>query len=156
MYNLLLENTLWYILQLLRRNFMEFQYEVDNHVMEDIDPEIDFINDFLKQMNNNTSSFCTLSYSDFLFIQCAGSKSRMTIEYRSPDKSEIGFRHFVIGVKRLIKTTTKVSYSGGEIKVRTNEVLNYEQAVELFKMFINERMILGEYVLRETTGMFKE
>ncbi|MDQ0876012.1 hypothetical protein QFZ77_004671 [Paenibacillus sp. V4I3] len=133
---------------------MKFQYEVDNHVMEDIDPDIDFVINFLKQMNNITSSFCTLSFNDFLFIQCAGSKSKMTIEYRSPDKSGNDFRHFVIGVKSLIKTSTK-TYSGGEIKVRTNEVLNSDQAVVLFKAFFNERVILSDYVQRETTEIFK-
>ncbi|MDQ0194589.1 hypothetical protein [Paenibacillus wynnii] len=133
---------------------MEFQIEVDNHVMEEIDPEFDFVTDFLIQMNGSTNSFCTVSHSDYLFIQCAGSKSKMTIEYREPDND--GFRHFVIGVRSIIETNTKVSYSGGEIKVRTNEVLNYEQAEELFKTFINERRILDKYVLRETTKMFKD
>jgi hypothetical protein len=57
---------------------MEFRYEVDNHVMEDIDPEVDFVYGF-----------------------------------RTPDQS--GFRHFVVGVKSLLKTSTKVPYSGGKM-----------------------------------------
>lgn len=133
---------------------MEFRYEVDNYVMEDIDPEVDFVYGFLNQMNNSTSSFCTLSFSDSLYIQCAGSKSRMTIEIRTPDQN--GFRHFVVGVKSLLKTSTKVSYSGSEIKVKSNEVLNHNQAIELFRAFIIEKKILDEYTLRETTEMFKD
>jgi hypothetical protein len=133
---------------------MEFQIEVDNHVMIEIDPDEEYITDFLKQMNGSTSSFCTLSISDNSFIQCAGSKSKMTIEIRKPDKN--GFRHFVIGLRSFIKINTKVPYSGGEIKVGTNEILNYEQAEELFKTFYNEGRILDKYVMRETTNMFKD
>ncbi|CAG7652758.1 hypothetical protein PAESOLCIP111_06620 [Paenibacillus solanacearum] len=133
---------------------MEFQLEVDSHVMEEIEPELNFVIDFLKQMNGSTSSFCTLAYSDYLYLQCAGSKSKMTIEYREPYKD--GFKHFVIGIRSFIKISTKVSYSGGEIKVRTNEVFNFKQAEELFKTFYNERRILDKYVLRETTEMFKD
>jgi len=133
---------------------MEFQYEVDNNLLEEQDPNFEFVSDFIRQMNSETSSYCTFSLNDDCYIQCAGSKTRLTIEYREP--IEGGFSHYVIGVKSLLKIDSKVPYSGGSIKVKKNEIFNAEQAVEIFDSFINNNKIPENYTKRDTTLMFLE
>jgi hypothetical protein len=133
---------------------MKFQYEVDNHVIEEENIEINFIINFLKQMNTQTSSFCTFSFNDDEYIQCAGSNSKMTIEYREP--ARIGFLHYVVGVKSFFKTNSKISYTAGIIQVKSNELFNYQHAIEIFTSFIKDRKIPKQYVKRDTTSMFIE
>jgi len=132
---------------------MHFQGEVDNYLIEENDADLDYVGVFLKQTNQETSSSCTLSLDDFCYIQCAGSAEKMTIEYR--EKVYSGFHHFVIGRKQLVKTKRKLKYSGGEIDVMSNEILNYEDALVLFKAFFEQSDIRSlKYSIRETTEMF--
>ncbi|NIK21608.1 hypothetical protein [Paenibacillus lupini] len=134
---------------------MHFRGEVDNYLVEENEVDFDYIEMFLEQMNNETSSFCTLSLDDFCYIQCAGSKEEMTIEWRY--KTESGFRHFVIGRNQLIKIKRKVKYSAGGIIVRSNEVHNYKDALILFQVFFQQNDIHSlKYSFRETTEMFLE
>ncbi len=133
---------------------MHFQYEVDNHFLEEQDTDIDFVLNFLNQMVSETSSYCTLSFSVNHYIQCAGSNKKLTVEFRKT--MDNGFKHFVVGEKSLFKYETKVPYSGGNIKVKSNEILNSKQAKEIFTSFINDNNIPTSYILRETTEMFLE
>ncbi|GLX70255.1 hypothetical protein [Paenibacillus glycanilyticus] len=133
---------------------MQFQGQVDNHLVEEEAVDFAFVEKFLKQMNHSTSSFCTVSLNDFCYIQCAGSSKEMTIEWR--EGSESGFRHFVIGRHALIKIKRRIKYSGGNIIIKSNEVLHFEDARLLFKVFFEQTDIRSlTYSLRETTEMFE-
>jgi hypothetical protein len=132
---------------------MHFQGEVDNKLIEENNVDFDFIGSFLKQMNQETSSYCVLSLNDSCYIQCAGSSKKLTIEWRNSIDS--GFRHYVIGRKQLVKTKRKLKYSAGEIDIMSNELLTYEDALVLFKSFMEHHDLLSlQYSVRETTKMF--
>lgn len=115
---------------------MHFQGEVDNYLIEENDPDLEYVLGFLKQMNHETSSFCAYSIDDLCYIQCAGSAEEMTIEWR--EKTNSGFRQYVVGRKKLLKTKRKLKYSGGEIDLLSNEILNYEDGLVLFKAFFEK------------------
>ncbi|CAH8704000.1 hypothetical protein WDD9_001353 [Paenibacillus melissococcoides] len=97
---------------------------------------------------------CTLAPVEEQYIQCAGSASALTVEYRIPD--EAGFRHFAAGMKaeNLLRPDAEITYSGGTIYVKDNEVLNAGQASELFQYFIQNKQIPLQYTAREITNMF--
>lgn len=79
----------------------------------------------------------------------------LTVEVRIPD-DEPGFRHFVAGVKAeyLLRADAEVTYSGGTIYVKENEVLNARQANELFQYFVQNKQIPLDYAGRDITNMF--
>ncbi len=104
-------------------------------------------------MNSKTSSFCTLTLAEDLYIQAAGSKTRMMIEIRKPLDYN-GFGHSVIGKKSLFKIKTKVPYSGGVIQVKSNEIFNHKQAKEIFNIFIHSFDVTTRYIKRDITEMF--
>jgi hypothetical protein len=133
---------------------VHFQYEVDNHVLEELDATEDFVYNFINQMNSETSSFCTLTLDEDLYIQCAGSRSKMTIEIRKPHDK--GFIHYVVGKKSFIKTNSRIQYSGGSIQLMSNEVLNQEHSKGIIKAFIYSLEVPKEYIKRNATRMFVE
>lgn len=133
---------------------MHFQYEVDYQLLERHNPAMEFILGFIGQLNADTSSYCTLTLGEDEYIQCPGSASALTVEFRIPD--EPGFRHFVAGVKAeyLLRADAEVTYSGGTIYVKENEVLNAGQASELFQYFVQNKQTPLHYAARDITNMF--
>ena len=130
----------------------EFQYEVDNSVLYKSNPDKEFIITYLKQMNNKTSSFCTLSLNDHHYVQCAGEKDKMIIEYRKPH--ELQFYHFVLGKGSNKIENSSIKYSGGNIELKKNEILNYNDACMIFECFFEGKDFSSEYVFREISSMF--
>lgn len=67
------------------------------------------------------NSFCILTANDESYVQCAGAKSKLTIEYRKYMGRK--FSHYVLGTPKEEKKEVSIRYSGGYIKVKQNEVL---------------------------------
>lgn len=126
------------------------QYEKDNIVQEEREPSIDFVVDCLKNMNGETNSFCILSDNTLSYIQCAGSTGRLAIEYRKYEGIE--FKHYVAGYRKLLKSETTVYFSGRDLPVKTNEVFNLVDAIEIFKSFYSKKGIPKGYVLRNVNN----
>lgn len=115
------------------------QYEKDNIVLEEKEPGIKFVIDCLKNMNGETNSFCILSDNTLSYVQCAGSTDRLTIEYRKYEGMK--FKHYVLGLKKLFKSETSVYFSGRNMPVKTNEIFNSVDAMEVFESFYNKKGI---------------
>lgn len=131
---------------------MHFQAEIDNHVIEEVNVDLEFIIDFLKQMNHEIRSFCTLSYDDYNYVQCAGSIEKMTIEYRK--SSGNSFEHSVLGTESSAIIDATIKYSGGEIILKSNEILNLDDAIEVFTTFYKTQSVLDKYKKRDITSIF--
>lgn len=131
---------------------MEFQFEIDNTTETEINPDLAFVFDYLKQMDGKFNTYCTLSSDDESYVQCAGDKKNLIIEFRKYNSSK--YRHFVIGCKNKKTNDSSIKYSGGIIKLKKNEILNGKDAILIFESFFEKNEIPDEYVLREITDMF--
>ncbi|AIQ37630.1 hypothetical protein R50345_25175 [Paenibacillus sp. FSL R5-0345] len=131
---------------------MQFYFEEDNNQIEIKNPQFENVKSYLGEMDGKTASYCTYELNDIHYVQCAGSKNGMTIEFRK--QTDNGFRHFVLGYKSLIKTKIELPYSGGKIQVRSNEVISVADAKEVFFTFHSDQKVPEGFVLRETTEMF--
>ncbi|MCD1257427.1 hypothetical protein B5M42_001070 [Paenibacillus athensensis] len=126
----------------------EFRYEIDNCPLIVYEPAIDFIERYLQQMDARTHSFCELTVGESACLQARGGASRMIVEYRIGEGE--AFRHYVVGRKKSTLFPVKVRYSAGMIQAFTNELLTWEEALELFGAFMDHPQPSSAYLLRET------
>jgi hypothetical protein len=133
---------------------MIFEFEVDGTVIREENVEKETIVNFINQMKPDGNSFCILTASNESYVQCAGAKSKLTIEYRRYEGSSFG--HFVLGSQKDMGKNVSVRYSGGYISVMQNEALTSKDAINVFETFFNTQCIAEGYRLRETTAMFSE
>ncbi|MHB0972463.1 MAG: hypothetical protein ACYC7A_22255 [Thermoanaerobaculia bacterium] len=94
-------------------------------------------------------SHFTLSDASGSYVQAAGARLRLTIEYRKTD--HVGFRHYVLGVADRPTTLNSVNSTAGIITVQTNEILAISSAKEVFRTFMQTGSIPERFLLRETT-----
>ena len=107
----------------------------------------------LTRINPSGPSFFILSDDTGAYVQTAGAKARVTVEFRERDGA--GFRHFVLGRASDDTTEFSIKYSGGAIRLRKNEILSLRDAGEVFRRFFESGSISERFSKRETTDMFK-
>ncbi|GLC30615.1 hypothetical protein [Clostridium omnivorum] len=131
---------------------MIFEFEADGFVRREENVDKDTIVNFINQMIPNGKSFCILTADDESYVQCAGAKSKLTIEYRKYTSKS--FSHYVLSRQPIEDENISVRYSGGYITVKKNEALTSKDAVYIFERFLNTQHLPEEYNLRETTNIF--
>lgn len=87
------------------------------------------------------------------YIQCAGSKQRITVELRLHG-TQGSFVHYVLGKGHLKKIERDIKCSIGPIKVDASQVLKIEDARELFYHFMEHTAIHPNYTASDITNMF--
>jgi len=109
------------------------------HALETIDPR--------------RSGFVILSRPDGSYVQCAGARLRLIIEWR---KTITGseFKHFVIGKTSDKHKATSINTSVGIIQLQQNEILSIKNAAEVFQRFYDSGTIPESYVVRDVTDKF--
>jgi hypothetical protein len=124
---------------------MNFQYEMDRETKVIKNPTLELITKHLNEINPRFKSFFILTNDLGDFVQCAGAKLRLTIE----------FRHFndlnVIGSDKPKKEEISINYSGGAITIQRNEVLTINDAIKIFETFYNTGNIPDDYLLRKVS-----
>jgi hypothetical protein len=86
------------------------------------------------------------------YVQAAGARLRLSIEYRKVHR--FGFRHFVLGDPNRPTTPNSINSTAGIIKLQTNEILTLVAALEVFREFFETGTVPARFVLHETTDMF--
>ncbi len=109
----------------------------------------------LDQIDPNTQSFVILSQSDGSYLQTAGSRLRLTLEYRQVI-ADSAFKHYVLGHQPISEKIEHIQCHVGPIQVRKHEVLTLRDAVDVFRSYFESRTIPRDYLLRDVTAMFKE
>ncbi|WP_420322196.1 hypothetical protein [Flagellimonas sp.] len=115
----------------------------------------DGIKSELNKLDGIENGYLTLENDNGDYIQCAGNKSMLTVEYRLNSKPN--FKHYVIG-KGKDKSPMKVSWSVlqtnvGEIMVHKEEVLDLKDAELIFKEFYETQAIPSELNKRNVTKL---
>lgn len=119
---------------------MEFRYEENRRDVTEQQASRERIRQILDQMDDLNRTYCGLTASDNLYIQCAGSYEEMIVEIRVPHAE--GFRHYAIG---------HISEPGGEAV----ETFNAEITETLFYSFTRTHDVPSEFVKRDMTDEFK-
>lgn len=115
-----------------------------------LNPSWDQIEAILTTINPRAHSFFTLSDPGGSYVQAAGARLRLTIEYR--DARSTPFQHYVLGDARPPGSLTSLNYSGGALAVFQNEILSIGSAQAAFREFYQARSIPSCFALRDDTG----
>jgi hypothetical protein len=116
-------------------------------------PAFEDIEKALNAISLRGPSYFTLTDETGSYVQAAGARLRLTIEYRK--KHRFGFQHFVLGVPDRPTTLNSINSTAGIITVQTNEILSLTAAIEVFRVFFENGSIPSRFVLRETTETFR-
>lgn len=124
---------------------MNFQFELDGDTKEIKNPTLELITKHLKEINPRFKSFFILTNESGHFVQCAGAKLRLTIEFK--DLNNLN----VIGSDKPNKEEISINYSGGAITIHRNEVLTVNDAIKVFETFYITGNIPDDYILRKVS-----
>lgn len=119
---------------------MEFRYEENRRDVTEQQASRERIRQILDRMDDLNRTYCGLTVSDNLYIQCAGSYEEMIVEIRVPHPD--GFRHYAIG---------QILEPSGEVL----ETFNAETTELLFHSFSETQDVPSEFVKRDMTDEFK-
>ena len=95
----------------------------------------DTANKLLSYLNTDGMSFACFEKTDGSYIQCAGSKRRLTAEARIYDSPNC-YRHFVFGRGELDGELEKVATTDCEIEVDTSQVLQMRHVRLIFRPWL--------------------
>jgi hypothetical protein len=105
----------------------------------------------MSYLEPNLRPFCRFQLADGSYIQCAGSKQRLTVEVHSP-AAEGGFEQWTVGVGPLTGQVTEIECAVGPITVDESHVLDIDAARELFRAFLTYGALPDNYVRTRTIG----
>ena len=109
----------------------------------------------LQAIHPISNSYFSLSDAGDSYVQAAGARSRLTVEYRCVASGD--FSHFVLGhAEGDFEKDVYINCRCGPVRVKKNEVLTIAEAIEIFVRFFEFHDTPSQFVLREVTAMFKE
>ncbi len=104
----------------------------------------------LGKLHGGHNSFMVLN-AEQSYVQCAGSKTALTIEYRQVFE-ENNFQHFVIGKGTPnLEVKTNVKFCGGDVEVCQSEVLNIKDVETCFAHFFQHQTLPEQYHQRDVS-----
>ncbi len=124
---------------------MEFRYEEKGREVIENGASRERILQMLRQLDDHKRSYCGLSVSDHLYIQCAGSYESLIVEIRVPHPD--GFRHYAIGHE-----PERSDWS--EEEQEANERFDAEEAATLFFAFLDTCDVPPSFAKRDMSDMF--
>ena len=116
-------------------------------------PSFQKIETCILQVDGQNHSFMILEKEENDYIQCAGNKYHLTVEIRQ--KRGEKFKHYIIGTGE-IKSSLKSSWvmincRVGPIRVKKEELLNKNDAIELFRCFFLNEPFSDRFYKRDVT-----
>jgi hypothetical protein len=129
-----------------------FVLERENHPPVS-DPTWEDIKSAVLSINPRRSGFIILAQPDGGYLQTAGARLRMIVEWRRTCDGG-AFEHFVVGANRSRTDMTSINTSVGTLSLQRNEIFSAPKAVEIFQAFYSSGSVPSEYVLRDVTQCF--
>jgi hypothetical protein len=135
---------------------MNLTIDNDTGLIEKKNPDQNEIKDILNTIDPDHKAYFILTDEFGSYIQCAGSKDKLTVELREIKDNK--FKHYVIR-KRDNKISftsiwTQINCRVGPIRIHETEVLNIEDAIDLFNVFLRRKEISSKYKKRNVTKQF--
>ncbi len=138
---------------------MTFTEDNSINSIETQNPDWERIEYSLKLIDPLRKAFYVLTNDTGSYIQCAGSKERLTIEIREYENKK-DFKHFVIGkdedISPLKTVWTQIECRVGPIRIHDSEVLNINDAIVVFQAFFKKEKLPMIYKKRNVTRQHNE
>jgi hypothetical protein len=112
-------------------------------------------NKLLSYLNTNGRSYAIFSKPDGSYVQCAGSKTRLTVETRI-FKSQKEYRHYVFGNGSLQNLKDSVMTTEYKVTVDKSQVLQLSDARLIMKPWLEGGDFPTKYTLTDVTERFNE
>lgn len=112
-------------------------------------------NKLLSYLNTNGRSYAIFSKPDGSYVQCAGSKTRLTVEARL-FKSPREYRHYVFGNGPLQNSDDSVMTTEYKVTVDKSQVLQLRDARLIMKTWLESGDFPTRYTLTDVTTRFNE
>jgi hypothetical protein len=101
-------------------------------------------------LNEKGNSFHILESLNGDYIQCGGGRERCTVEIRRySDQTRKSYKYVVVGIAPISPENTPIEMSHAPVTVRSSEVLDRWQAIQLFDAFFHGRELPSWAQLRE-------
>jgi hypothetical protein len=113
----------------------------------------DTANKLLSYLNTDGMSFACFEKPDGSYVQCAGSKTRLTAEARLYD-SPGRFRHVVFGRGALTGDTEKVETTDCVIEVDASQILQMRHVRLLFRPWLEGGTFPDDFHMTDVTQRF--
>ena len=126
--------------------------EVEGHVRIE-DPSLSDVERVVSLIHPGQPSFFILNAPDGSYVQTAGARLRLIVEYRQVSGGV--FRHYVLGRREEERREASINYSGGAITLRKNEVLVLRDALSVFGAFLRSGRVPEGYEWRDVTERFQ-
>lgn len=107
----------------------------------------------LSYFGHKGPDFTVLELKDGSYVQCAGSKNRLTVETRTygPERS---FQHMIWGRSTCTGVKARIESIDGYIEVDASQILQMRDARIIIKAFIEKEEIPGTYISTDATFSF--
>ena len=113
----------------------------------------DTANKLLSYLSTDGKSFACFERPDGSYLQCAGSKTRLTVEARLFDSPD-SFRHFVFGKGDLTNETDFIQTTDFEITVDTSQILKMRDARLIFRPWLMDQGFPDGFTMTDVTSRF--
>jgi hypothetical protein len=111
-------------------------------------------NQLLTYLDPDRASFACFTLPDGSYVQCAGSKRRLTVEARLYEANR-QFKHYRFGKGQLLGREERIDCNIGPIHVDRTQILQLRDARTIIKLFIEERRLHPNYVIVELNDKFE-
>jgi hypothetical protein len=126
-----------------------FELQVENEPTV-LRPTREAVVEALAQLHPQGPSFVVLSREDGSYVQTAGAKLRLTVEYRKMLPS--GFRHYTLGKNPADPRPTSINCRCGPIHCQMSESMTLTDAQAVFEEFYSSGRVPDGFMLRERTS----
>ena len=113
-------------------------------------PSREAVIEALAQLHPKGPSFVVLSRDDGSYVQTAGAKLRLTVEYRQMLPS--GFRHYTLGKSPTDPRPTCINCKCGPIHCHLSESMTLSDAQIILTEFLASGRVPDGFVLRDRTS----
>jgi hypothetical protein len=110
-------------------------------------------NKLLSYLDPLKRSYATFGLADGSYVQCAGSKTRLTVEARLIEPGG-RFHHFVFGRGHPTGVSTEIACAVGPITVDETQVLRMRDARQIIRTFVEQRAFHPRYHAQDVSGRF--
>jgi hypothetical protein len=136
--------------------YMEFTIDGRQNGKTVINPLWEQVADSLRQIDADTCCFFILTSDTGSYLQCAGGRPGVTLEFRVVLSDT--FKHFVLG-KGLVKSALETIWSTiecriGPIRVHKDEVFTLDEAIDCFMYFFHKSDLPPGLAKRNVTKHF--
>ena len=135
---------------------MNLSVNFSEHNRADIcNPTRDYVGGRLNCITPAGPGFFSLTSDDGSYVQTAGARLKLVIEYRKSEADS--FRHYILGRKDVSdRSTRQINSAVGQISLLANEVLDVDDAIDVFGHFLEYGAVPSQYELRDDTSRFRD